>query len=543
MWSFAVGFFDPLILGYLTPLASWPARLAVISFALFVNLFWLYGIYHLVFTLCSWRLHRLPLARPPTTDGSPPPRVALLYLTMNDFSEEALGSCLSQSYPAFDVYVLDDSTSAEAGQAIDRFVASAGEERVQVIRRPSRSGFKAGNLNHALRRMAERYPLFAICDADGVIPTDFLSRLVPYFRLSPTIGFVQANQHVNPSQKQRFARDFGFLTDVHGDYYPVTKNRFGFLMFYGHGGIVRMDLWKTLGGFPEILSEDLAFTSLLRERGYVGLFVPDVVCYEDLPATYPQYLRRQERWIKGTTEYLLRYFPRLARRKNVAWFEKLDILLSATVLLNAAPFLIFLLVVGVLLPWTATQMHLHIPLVVHPFGSLLEEMQAYRLGMRRYTGWTLPFFLMMTVTGCSQLLAVGLYAWRKPLRTLRCMAEFTFIALATVPVYTIHFVTYLMTRRGAFLATGDVRTSDPGRHDRILRLLPWIDSTLAVLFAAVFTRTANPWLLTVASALALHPWLIRFYRNEWGQAGFDGFIYIPFALVLVVLLLIGSSFL
>jgi cellulose synthase/poly-beta-1,6-N-acetylglucosamine synthase-like glycosyltransferase len=104
-----------------------------------------------------------------------------------------------------------------------------------------------------------------------------------------------------------------------------------------------------------MLSEDLALTSLMRERGYLGLFIPDVICYEDLPHTYPKYLRRQERWIKGTTEYLIKYVPSLLRCRGVGWFEKLDVLLSAGVLLNAAPFLAYLLLVAMVLPSAATQ--------------------------------------------------------------------------------------------------------------------------------------------------------------------------------------------
>jgi cellulose synthase/poly-beta-1,6-N-acetylglucosamine synthase-like glycosyltransferase len=56
--------------------------------------------------------------------------------------------------------------------------------QMRVIRRPAGSpGWKAGNINYALRRLqAEGFTHFAVCDADGVLPKDFVKRTLQYFR-------------------------------------------------------------------------------------------------------------------------------------------------------------------------------------------------------------------------------------------------------------------------------------------------------------------------------------------------------------------------
>jgi len=57
---------------------------------------------------------------------------------------------------------------------------------VRVVRRPGGApGWKAGNVNFALRQLdAEGFTHFAVCDADGVFPEDFVERTMTYFTWS-----------------------------------------------------------------------------------------------------------------------------------------------------------------------------------------------------------------------------------------------------------------------------------------------------------------------------------------------------------------------
>jgi cellulose synthase/poly-beta-1,6-N-acetylglucosamine synthase-like glycosyltransferase len=539
LWLLAVIYFDPKILAYATAREPLVARLAILAFTVCLNYFWLYGIYHIVMAIFAVSLRPPSLLAP--KDLRHVPNVAILYLTRNDFSKEALLSCLQQDYPAFDVYILDDSTDEAFQTAIDRFAA---EQPVQppVIRRKSHEGYKAGNLNHALEQIHERYELFAVTDADGMLPRDFLKRLVPYFAIDEALAFVQATQRVDPNQQELFARDFAFTTDVHWAYYPPVKMTFGFFIFAGHGAVIRSKVWKEVGGFPEIVCEDIAFTSRLRERGYYGVFASDVVCYEEFPRTYLHYLRRYERWIKGTMQYLLEYFPALLRSRHASWFEKLDIVLSASVLLNAVPFLVFVVLVGFVLPFTAKAFGLHIPLIAASTSSLAEAVQVYRLGLQYHVTWSLPFFLLMTITGFGQWVPIVLHTMRQPGKMFRCVAEFTFMCLATLPLYTIHQVTFLISRKTTFYTTGDVRVSHEAKRSLLFKLLPWVDLALAALLIWVVVTTANVWLLSVASALLIHPWLVRFSQVEWVASGMNVLIYVPFLLVLSTVLLIALSF-
>jgi cellulose synthase/poly-beta-1,6-N-acetylglucosamine synthase-like glycosyltransferase len=187
---------------------------------------------------------------------------------MNDFSRAAALSCVTQDYPWCDVFLCDDSTDPMCREQVDRFHCEF-PEKTAVLRRPIRSGFKAGNLNHALKQIGRDYQFFAVNDADGVLQRTFVSALLSAFD-DERVGFVQSRQVAATSRTI-----FGHYLDVGIAVYWTRvvphSAAFGFLMFHGHGAMVRTAVWKRIGGFPEIVSEDLAFATEARRCGYIGV--------------------------------------------------------------------------------------------------------------------------------------------------------------------------------------------------------------------------------------------------------------------------------
>ena len=78
-------------------------------------------------------------------------RFVIVYLTCDDFVSDACLSCLSQEYPqnAYHLLVCDDSREGNYLAAVSQFARQ--HRRLHLVRRPTRDGFKAGNLNHAVR--------------------------------------------------------------------------------------------------------------------------------------------------------------------------------------------------------------------------------------------------------------------------------------------------------------------------------------------------------------------------------------------------------
>src|SRR5579863_5334329 len=173
LWAFAVGWFHPQ-LATLPALGQtiW-AKGALWFFVLFIDIAWGYAAYNISVILFGARYARRS-ARAQRDDAAVTerPAVALLYTTCNDFVESSVRSCIEQDYPEHRVYILDDGIDPEYRARTDRF-AAAHQGRVRVIRRTDRRAYKAGNLNHALATIA-REPLFALVDADEILPPHFL---------------------------------------------------------------------------------------------------------------------------------------------------------------------------------------------------------------------------------------------------------------------------------------------------------------------------------------------------------------------------------
>jgi len=367
IWLILLLYFDPFLLKYISFQNNIIAAAGIIVFVLLLNFFWLISLYHIIVSIFS------KFISPPQYEkklySSFTPTAAILYTTMNDFNEEAVLSCVYQNYSNFDVFILDDSTDNKIKKQIDSFVLHYSE-KVKLIRRSSKIGYKAGNLNYALNSISKKYDFFAVCDADGILPHNFLSKLLLEFLKDESIAIVQANQRAKVENISVFAQDFAFLTDIHWKYYVPVRSKFGFMMFYGHGAVIRTSVWEEVGGFPETITEDIAFSSIVRTKGYKIVFAPNIICLEEFPRNYCRFRKRNERWVRGTIEYLLKWYPSFLLSKKVAMKEKIDIFLASANLLIALPFFLYLIIVGIMLPFSLPYFKLHIPLMMKAFPDI-----------------------------------------------------------------------------------------------------------------------------------------------------------------------------
>jgi cellulose synthase/poly-beta-1,6-N-acetylglucosamine synthase-like glycosyltransferase len=509
-WGICLAHFDPKLLRILGEGESVGVWILLIVFVALLNIFWLYGIYH-----CAFAIYRLfPRVPPDAPKKACRSRVAILYTTRNDFSERAALSCLRQSYRHFHLFLLDDSTEPACRSAVDRFHL-AHADKTTVVRRPDRKGFKAGNLNHALRAAAAPYEYFAVIDADEVIPQDFLERMLPYFSTSEDIGFVQAHHEMNPRQPSAFALDLGPGIAFHWDVYQPPRNRHGFVVFYGHGGVIRRDVWAMAGGFPEIVSEDLAFSTRIRQLGFRGLFVREVTCYEDFPETYRQFRKRHEKWVKGACEYLHREFLPFLLCRHIGISEKLDVTLSCFSLFLPAIFLAFLFVANAALPLVLGEQR---PLVIDFMGWRFHLMSAYFLEPRFRQLWHLDFYFITLLGMFAPIICYCGSLIRRPRETARLLLKSCVPYVSLIVISTLSVLSYLCTRKAEFLTTGDRREEEGTRQHRHVSAgntsnhafayrAEWL---LGLILVYCSISTLNFALLTIASALILSPLLERF---------------------------------
>lgn len=532
-WIASLLYFDPRLFALVDAAPHLMAKGAVVVFVLSLNYFWFYALYDVVMIGLALRSRRTETRDGGRSIPESTASVAILYTTRNDFRSECAESCLAIDHPGRHLFILDDSTLPEFRRRID--VWAAGRQGVTVFRRKEESGYKAGNLNHAMRRIGDEYGYFAICDADGIFPKDFVTALLPILESDERLAFVQARQEQIPLQTAgvTFAASLGYTTGAHYRHFVAPRSQRGFLMFYGHGALMRTRVWRELGGFPEIATEDLAFSALARSRGYRGAYADDVVCSEDFPDTFARYRVRAEKWIRGTSEFLLRHFPAMLRSKAVPWHEKVDVLVNALRHYQTTVMLVFLVSIGAVLPaWFA---HFRYPgsffLMPIPEGKTLWQ---YLTQVRYHIFWSLDFYLAMLVTIVAPFLPALIDMRKSPRRLLRYLVDSHFIFLANMVTEAGAVLTFLLTRRAVFRNTFDSApgtATQRGFHPNHA-LVAVAELLAAAGFIALGWQTRNLWLFAPASALLASP-LIR--RSGWDDGRIRPLVAIPFALSMIIL--------
>jgi cellulose synthase/poly-beta-1,6-N-acetylglucosamine synthase-like glycosyltransferase len=449
VWLLALVWFHPRLAGLLH-MATTPMGWAALAFFVaFTELAWLYGLFNvgvLVFA-AVYRRTRVRQPHPPAFD--PAPAVALLYTTCNDFVEKSALSCVNQEYPAFTVYILDDSSSAVYRNQVDRF-AARHPGNVRVVRRPDRRGFKAGNLNHALGTIANE-PFFALADADEILPPDFLARLAPRLVADPSCGFVQASHRYNPEAPSSFSAALGAGIDSHWRWYQPLRNRYGFVMLLGHGALLRREAWRAAGGFPEIVSEDLAFALRIREHGFRGQFAEDVVCYEDFPETMRAFRIRHMKWTRGTCEFLCKEMGRALRSRRIPLVEKLDVLFPTLNLPLSLLYFLFILDANLLLPSFFGETRT----MTIAAGASASTIAFRMLDARFLPLMTADFYAITLLTLVAPVLCFILDMWRTPAKLLRFLGNSTAAYGTLGPLSSIGVVLYLITGKAVFHVTAD----------------------------------------------------------------------------------------
>ncbi|KAK1858836.1 hypothetical protein I4F81_001436 [Pyropia yezoensis] len=221
-----------------------------------------------------------------------------------------IDAACSMNWPRdrYEVHVLDDSndqTTAIAEDAAAFWRASGTECR--VIRRPVRTGYKAGALQWDIDQ--EVHPdsrFFPVFDADFAPAPGWLEEAMPYFfdaagRDVPTVSMVQGRwAHLN-ADTNLLTRLQEVILNGHFWIEQVFRSRTGRPWnFNGTAGVWRRSAIAAVGGWEhDTIVEDSDLSIKCYDAGYRGVFVRDLSAPSELPVAIADYRSQQTRWIKG----------------------------------------------------------------------------------------------------------------------------------------------------------------------------------------------------------------------------------------------------
>ena len=286
--------------------------------------------------------------RKPHRQASPGynPRVAVLIPAYNEETVivRTIRSVLNSDYKNLHVIVIDDgSLDRTAEIAADAYTAEIAAGRVQVLCKAN--GGKAAALNYALDRLQE--DIYVGIDADTVIATDAISKLIPHFE-DPRIGAMAGNAKVGNRvnlwtrwQALEYITSQNFERRALDLFHVVT-------VVPGAIGAWRTAPVKAAGGYPlNTVAEDADLTMNLLEQGFRVDYEDRSLAYTEAPIDAKGLMRQRFRWSFGTLQAIWKHRAAFIRNKAMGLFALPNILIFQMFLPLVSPFIDLMFLYGV----------------------------------------------------------------------------------------------------------------------------------------------------------------------------------------------------
>jgi len=347
----------------------WAARLDRLGFWLFdasiVGITWIFVAGDLLMTgrllfigaaAVYDRLHEKIFGRPAEV-ASYKPKVAVLIPAYNEEKviERTVRAALNSNYPNLRVIVIDDGSKDRTLEVARRaFSAEAAAGRVLILGKPN-SG-KAEALNFGIEHIGDA-ELFVGIDADTVIASDAISRLVPHF-INPKVGAIAGNAKVGNRvnlwtrwqaleyiTSQNFERR---ALDVLGAVSVVP----------GAIGAWRVSAVREAGGYhTDTVAEDADLTMALLRRGYRVEYEDMALAYTEAPVNANGLMRQRFRWSFGILQAVYKHRGVFARKGALGWVALPNIVIFQILLPLVSPLIDIMFGVGTI--WYLIQKRFH----------------------------------------------------------------------------------------------------------------------------------------------------------------------------------------
>ena len=218
----------------------------------------------------------------------------------------------------FDFFILSDSTDPnkwieeEVGW-IDLCKQLKGFGRIFYRKRHIPLNRKSGNISDFCRRWGKRYRYMVVLDADSLMESQTLVRMVQIMEANPKTGILQTAPQ--PIQAQTpLARMLQFAGHCYGPIFQAGLNYWqaGNGNFWGHNAIIRTAPFIEHCALPAMpgskhsrfMSHDYVEAALMRKANYqVWLAYTLGGSFENVPPTMIDCAKRDRRWCRGNFQH------------------------------------------------------------------------------------------------------------------------------------------------------------------------------------------------------------------------------------------------
>ena len=293
----------------------------VFYYPLFMSYLWMIGA-----IIFYWKERQAPPYDQPAPLESYP-KVAVLIPCFNegDNAEETISHALKLDYPHFEVIAINDGSSDNTGEVLDRLAAQ--HEKLRVVHLAQNQGKAMGLQAGSLMTDAE----FLIgIDGDALLDPHAAKWMIRHFQENPTVAAVTGNPRIRTRstllgriQVGEFSSIVGMIKRAQRTYGRIFTVS-GVIAAFRKTALARVGFWS-----DDKITEDIDISWKLQLDHWDIQYIPQALCYIYMPETFKGLWKQRLRWAQGGVEVLIEYIPQMFKlRVRRMWPVMIEALVS-----------------------------------------------------------------------------------------------------------------------------------------------------------------------------------------------------------------------
>ncbi len=234
--------------------------------------------------------------------------------------EKTLNSCLFQTYPNFEVIVINDGSVDKTLEVVNSFIKKQEDDiqskKINFVVIDKHNEGKAVALNCGKDKASGDF--LVTIDADSHLSSHAVEKIMNYFN-SEDIGAVAGN--IVAIYKDSI---LGYLQKIEyemGIYFiRASQSFFGNVLVTP--GALSAYRKSAVKNFEEgTLTEDFDSSVRILEKGYKIIMAPDAICYTQVPLSVSDLIKQRIRWQEGSLEVFSKHsFHKMGFFVSLEWF-------------------------------------------------------------------------------------------------------------------------------------------------------------------------------------------------------------------------------
>lgn len=284
----------------------------VFYYPLFMSYLWMMGA--LIF---YWKERKEPpYQQPAELDVYPMVAVLIPCLNEGDNAEETISHALSLDYPNFEVIAINDGSSDNTAEVLDRLAERF--EKLRVVHLAQNQGKAVALQAGSLLTQAE----FLIgIDGDALLDPHAAKWMIRHFLQDRTVAAVTGNPRIRTRSTLLGRIQVGEFSSIVG---MIKRAQRSFGRLFTVSGVItafRKSAVHEVGYWsPNMLTEDIDITWKLQRAGWDIRFEPNALVWILMPETLNGLWKQRLRWAMGGAQVLVKNLDVFFKPKlNFLW--------------------------------------------------------------------------------------------------------------------------------------------------------------------------------------------------------------------------------